>query len=195
MKTKIVLLLLFIILVVIKLFDFSNSTKLNKTNESTTKDLDVLISTIEFNKKASKEELLTFPDGLVPWVSIADPEKEIDQLIGADSIVIQNNSVILLVTYPLNNPGKFELKSTKGFTRKQLIFEISQKYYEIYNSEEQSATIKTIARQNRKGLVNRNTTNGKYGVWGHDIQDLDLSSIEVYKTFDNKILLRLNIES
>lgn len=194
MKIKVVLILLFIILLAIKLFDFSKSSKLNKS-KAIIENSDVLISTIEFNRKASKEELLTFTDGLVPWVSIAYPEKEIDKLFGADSIVIQNKSVILLVDYPLNNPTKFELTSKNGFTRKELILEISQKYYDIYNSEEQSATIKTIARENRNGLINRNTTNGKYGVWGHDIQDLDLSSIEVYKTYDNKILLTLNIES
>lgn len=194
MKIKIVLILLFVVLISVKLFDIFSHSKSNKINNST-QDNGVLISTVEFQRKAYKEELTVFEDSLVPWISIANPEKEIEQLIDANIVVIPDSNIMLLVSYPLNNPAKFELTSNKGFTRKELILKISEKYYEIYNSEEQSATIKTIARQNRKGLVNRNTTNGKYGVWGHDIEDLDLSSIEVYKTLDNKILLKLNIES
>jgi hypothetical protein len=96
----------------------------------------------------------------------------------------------------LNKPANFILKSTsKGFTIKQLVLEISKKYNEIYNEEEKSARTKTIPVDKRKGLINRNETDGKYGVWGHDIGDLDLSSIEVYKTKDGKFQIVLGIES
>jgi hypothetical protein len=88
------------------------------------------------------------------------------------------------------------LKSTpKGFTKKQLILEISNKYNEIYNEEEKTAKTKTIPLDKREGLINRNQTNGKYGIWGHNIGDLDLSSIEVYKTRDGRIQIILVIES
>jgi hypothetical protein len=44
-------------------------------------------------------------------------------------------------------------------------------------------------------MYNRNETNGKYGIWGHDIADLDISGISVYKTKNGEIILTLNIES
>lgn len=72
---------------------------------------------------------------------------------------------------------------------------ISKKYHEIYIEEEASATTKTIPVEKREGLINRNETNGKYGIWGHDLSDLDLSSVEVYQNSEKKIYLVLSVES
>ena len=44
-------------------------------------------------------------------------------------------------------------------------------------------------------MYNRNETNGKYGIWGHDIADLVLADILVYKTADGQIILSLEMES
>lgn len=54
---------------------------------------------------------------------------------------------------------KFELISKKGFTRAQLINEISKRYYQLYDEEEKTATIKTVPMEQRK-IFNRNQTNG-----------------------------------
>ena len=157
---------------------------------------DELIATVEFGIKANKEELNDFEDGIIPWISIENPEDEINRLIDADKVVISYSEVTAIIDYPLNNPTEFLLKSsTKGFTKKQLVLEISKKYHEIYEVEERSATTKTIPVEKRKGLINRNETDGKYGIWGHDIGDLDLSSIEIYKTKSGKIQIFLGIES
>jgi hypothetical protein len=155
-----------------------------------------LIATIEFGVKANKEDLEVFEDGIVPWISIEKPQDQIDRLIDADKVVIDYSEITLVMDYPLNNPAEFIIKSSgKGFTKKQLALEISKKYHEIYDAEEKSAKIKTTPAEKREGLVNRNQTDGKYGIWGHDISDLDLSSVEVYKTEDGKIQILLGIES
>jgi hypothetical protein len=159
-------------------------------------DLGELIVSANIGVKANQEELKDFEDGIIPWISIENPEKEIDRLIDADKIVIQNAEAILNIDYPLNNPASFILKSEgSGFTTKQLVLEVSKKYHEVYNEEEKSAKTKTIPVTKREGLINRNETDGKYGIWGHDMGDLDLSSIEVYKTKDGKIQIVLGIES
>jgi hypothetical protein len=156
-----------------------------------------LIATIEFGLKANKEDLEVFEDGIVPWISIEKPEDQIDRLIDADKVVIEYPEVILVIDYPLNKPAEFIIKSSEkgGFTKKQLALVISKKYHEIYDAEESSAKTKTIPLEKREGLINRNETDGKYGIWGHDISDLDLSSVEVYKTEDGKIQILLGIES
>ncbi len=87
------------------------------------------------------------------------------------------------------------LQSAKGFTRGQLLIEISKHYYKLYDEEEQTATVKTIPINQRTTMYNRNQTNGKYGVWGHDIADLDLSEITVYKNKKGETVLLLGIES
>ena len=189
--------------------NFKNSSEKNKdkyleslkSKESETinkpkDDLGELIGTIEFQVKANKEELKDFEDGFIPWISIENPEAEINNLIDAEKIVIKSDEININIDYPLNNPVNFNFKSSKnGFTRKQLILEISKKYNEIYNEEEKSAKVKTIPIDKREGLINRNQTDGKYGIWGHDIGDLDLSTIEIYKTKEGKINIVLGIES
>jgi hypothetical protein len=155
-----------------------------------------LITTIEFEIKANAEELKDFEDGIIRWISIEKPEDKINRLIEADKIVIPYSEIILIIDYPLNNPAEFLLKSSeKGFTKKQLVIEISKKYHEIYKAEEDSAKNKTIPVEKRECLINRNETDGKYGIWGHDIGDLDLSSVEVYKTKSGKVSILLGIES
>lgn len=156
-----------------------------------------LIATIEFGLKANKEDLKVFEDGIVPWISIEKPEDQIDRLIDADKVVIAYSEIRLVIDYPLNKPAVFVIKSSGkgGFTKKQLALEISKKYHEIYDAEESSAKTKTIPVEKREGIVNRNETDGKYEIWGHDISDLDLSSVEVYKTEDGKIQILLGIES
>jgi hypothetical protein len=155
-----------------------------------------LLTTLEFGIKANKEEIKDFEDGIIPWISIEKPEDQIERLIDADKVVITYSEITLVIYYPLNKPAKFILKSSEsGFTKKQLVKEISKKYHEIYESEESSAKTKTIPVEKREGLINRNETDGKYGIWGHDIGDLDLSSIEVYKTESGEIQILLGIES
>jgi hypothetical protein len=161
--------------------------------ESNTQDI---ITTIEFGVKAEPEDAKDFEDGIIPWINIEKPGNQINRLIDADKVVITYSEVTLVIDYPLNKPAEFILKSSgKGFTKKQLVFEISKKYHEIYEAEESSAKTKTIPLEKRKGLINRNETNGKYGICCHDIGDLDLSSAQVYKTEDGKIQIVLEVES
>ncbi|VXA98903.1 conserved hypothetical protein [Flavobacterium sp. 9AF] len=176
----------------LKVLNQKESDSQNKSQDN----LGNLISSIEFGIKANSDEAKDFEDGIIPWVSIENPKSEIDRLIDADKIVIPNSEITVVIDYPLNNPASFILKSNeKGFTRKQLILEISKKYHEIYNTEEKTAETKTIPIEKREGLINRNETDGKYGIWGHDIGDLDLSSIEVYELENGKVQILLGVES
>lgn len=154
-------------------------------------DLGEVISTIEFAVKTPNES----ENNIIPWISIESPSNDLENLIDADEIVLPKESITLIIDYPLDHSVAFELKSEKGFSRKQLILAISEKYHEIYMKEEASASIKTIPLEKREDLINRNKTNGEYGIWGHDLSDLDLSSIEVYKNNSGKIQIILGIES
>lgn len=128
-------------------------------------------------------------------ISIANPEKDLPQLQNPQEIVITQHTVTIIIDYPLTNEYKFNLSSDTGFTRVHLLNEINKAYRKIYAEEEASATIKTIPLEKRKTLINRNDTNGKYGIWGHDIEDLMLARIEVYETPDKKLILALITES
>jgi hypothetical protein len=156
-------------------------------------NLGELISTIEFGIQTDNKT--DFEDGIIPWASLENPENDIPNLIDKDEVVIKQPSVKIIIDYPLTNQYEFTLTSDKGFTRAQLLLEISKHYYKVFDEEEESATIKTIPFDKRTTIANRNETNGKYGIWGHDIADLVLSGISVYRATNGETVLSLNIES
>ncbi len=164
----------------------ASSEKLNNT-------LGELVTTISFNVKADDKEV--FEDGLIPWANIEKPENDIPQLVDGNKTVISESKVTIIIDYPLTKEYRFELESKNGFTREKLLKEISENYYKIYEEEESTAIIKTIPADKRTTTYNRNQTDGKYGIWGHDISDLVLSEISVYKTLNGQIILALTIES
>ena len=171
----------------------------NETSKEPEKSAkEVAASEILFQVRTSnKEELEIFKDGIIPWISIKEPEKSLDNLIDKDEIVLKSNAAILLIDYPLNKPIEIEIRSKDkdGFSRIELIRLISQEYHRIYNEEEASAKVKTVPLEERDGLINRNETDGKYGILGHDIGDLDLSAIIVHSKNGFTPKLELYIES
>jgi hypothetical protein len=158
-----------------------------------TDSLGTFISKIDFRVKT--DSITDFPEGYVPWISIEYPETEIKKLYDKDKIVIEDITVTVIIDYPLNNPFRFELKSKNGFTKQELVRQISNHYHTIYSEEEQTATIKTIPLKQRKKIYNRNQTNGKYGIWGHDLADLALGDILLNKNAEGHVLLTLEMES
>ncbi|MRX38146.1 hypothetical protein GJU43_02565 [Flavobacterium sp. LC2016-23] len=149
------------------------------------------IDEISFEVKANTKD---FADGIQPWASIEKPEVDLPNLINKEKIVISEKKVTVIIDYPLTNEYQFDLSSDKGFTREMLLTEISKHYYKLYEEEENSATVKTVPMHKRT-MYNRNQTNGKYGIWGHDIADLVLSYIEVYKNAKEEIILVLGVDS
>ena len=156
-------------------------------------NLGELVSTIEFKVKTENKK--DYKDGFVPWASLENPKQDIPNLVDKEKIVIEQSSVKIIIDYPLTNQYEFTLISNEGFSREKLLSEISNHYYKVFEEEENSATVKTIPIHKRTTMYNRNQTNGKYGIWGHDIADLVLSSIYVYKTVNGEIILVLGIES
>lgn len=159
-------------------------------------DIGVLLNTVDFKVKATSKELEIFKEGIVPWISLEEPLKEIDRLIDPDKTVLSDNKVILIIDYPVMTPVYIPLVSEgTGFSRRQLITAISRQYHAMFKEEEETSATKTVPLDKREGIINRNQTNGKYGIWGHDLSDLDLSSIEIYKNKNGIVYLSLGIES
>ncbi len=158
-------------------------------------DLGELISTVYYQVRATEEEKLDFDDGVVPWINIEERTQGKDRLIDPDEIVLRAKSVNLIIDYPLDHPFKCVLHSESGaFSRWQLIDEIGTKYEEIYLEEERSAQTKTLPMNERR-IMNRNQTDGVYGIWGHDLGDLAISGIEVRKDAHGELNLWLRMES
>jgi hypothetical protein len=164
-----------------------------QASEKRTDSLGVLLDTVDFQVKTN--DLANYPDGVIPWINLDKPDKDLLQLVQKDEVVIHQNKVTVIIDYPLTNEYKFTLTSDVGFTRARLVKEISRAYYKIYQEEEATASVKTIPVKERTTTYNRNQTNGKYGVWGHDIADLVLTYVIVYRSPNGEILLSLVVDS
>lgn len=148
------------------------------------------------NFEVQTEDKEDFEDGIIPWIDLDDPKPQLKTLIEAEEDIIPYPKTTVIIDYPLNNPTQFTLQGLgKGMSRRELVLAISQKYHEIYAEEEAAAKIKTVPADKRGTLANRNETDGKYGIWGHDLSDLVLSRIEVHKNRKGRIVLTLSIES
>lgn len=111
-------------------------------------------------------------------------------LTGADAIVIRDTEIQLKVDYPLNRAHYFPLKSIAGFTRRAIVEAVVQTYVKIYSEEKDTIRhMAVIPASQRRGLMNRNTTDGKYGIWGHDIGDLVIEGINYDPTSKTVALL------
>ncbi|MNL17459.1 hypothetical protein D3C87_1385540 [compost metagenome] len=161
--------------------------------EKSNAHLGKFLGKISFEVKT--KDTADFENGLIPWASLEKPEDSLSGLQNAKEILFHQHVLTVIIDYPVKNEYRFDLNSGTGLTRELLLKEISKAYYKMYEEEEATATIKTIPPDKRTTMYNRNETNGKYGIWGHDIADLVLSEIHVYEDQDKKLILALIIES
>jgi hypothetical protein len=135
--------------------------------------------------------------GPSPYVSMENPGKAIKYMDKPDEIVVSSNELHVVIDYPVTGEWEFKITSggSKGFTRAELAREISRVYHALYVEEERTTKIKVIPPKERKKLYNRNQTDGKFGIWGHDIGDLELHTVELHKGADGKLYAILGIDS
>jgi len=143
----------------------------------------------------TNNDTIDFKNGVVPWADIATPDSTLKLLTNPNEVVLSSSTVSVVIDYPLTNPSTYIISSKDGFTRAELFKSISTLYFKIYDEEAASTTIPVTPLKNRTSLLNRNHTNGKHGIWGHDIEDLSLTDAAVYRTDKDSIILTLNIDS
>lgn len=135
-----------------------NTDSLTITNDlvagKLVKDIDIKIKTTE---------LEDFPTGVMTFIELGEADALLKKMLDKDEVVIKNTTVTLIIDYPLNKPFKLKMSSKKGFTRVILVKTIVDCYKKIYKEEETTATVKTTP-PNQRPILNRNETNGKYGV-------------------------------
>lgn len=136
-------------------------------------------------------------DGPSPYVSIEKPSESIRFMDKPDEIVVQDRELCIIVDYPVTGVWEFKIPSAHptGFTRAELAKEISRIYHAVYAEEERTTKIKIIPIERREKVLNRNKTDGKYGIWGHDIGDLVLYRVELRRHANGKMYALLGIDS
>ena len=142
---------------------------------------------------AMMAQRIAFPGG----IHLHDPDQAIAALDHPDEIVIPFEHAVLMIDYPLSMPTSMEIAApiALGFTRAALIKTICDEYAHVYDAEEGTAAIKTIPLEERGAMRNRNRTDGAYGIWGHDLQDLVLTAARWTREADGTVRIELHVES
>lgn len=136
-------------------------------------------------------------EGPSPYMHLADPQKSLKWMRNPNEVVCKETELTVILDYPLRDAFPFPIHAASlgGFTRAELAQKIASLYKQVYEEEEKTSKIPVTPMDQRKGLINRNKTDGKYGIWGHDLDDLDLSTIELSRSADGKIQATLDVDS
>lgn len=110
------------------------------------------------------------------WFHMGREEDEYNEDISNVSVVGLNEGDVLSCTidYPLDNPCTFSVTWRNDVNA--VVSQVRQKYNDIYEEEDASST---IVAEPYEYLCNRNMTNGKWGIWGHTVDDLILERMSV----------------
>ena len=136
---------------------------------------------------------LAFPGG----IRLGDPERALIGLGKPDEIVIPFDRATLMIVYPLTVPATVPIHASLswGFTRGELVRAICDEYENVYEAEEATAATKTIPRAERTGRTDRNRTDGVYGIWGHDLDELVLTALRWTRGADGVVEIELHVEA
>ena len=113
-------------------------------------------------------------DGLTPSWAREKGEPELDH---NEKVLQGSKDYKLEIDYPLSRPCILDSRTPSvGVSRINFVEAVVQAYRDIYDAEDETSKVKA---GNIPGMFNRNTTDGKYGIWGHDIGDLMLHTAYV----------------
>ena len=161
-----------------------------------TDELGELITLIDFRIKTNN--IKYYPDGYTKSIAIDHLENEIKNLLDRNEspgVFYEVRNICILYDYPLKNSCTICTHFNHSITKKDLVELISRNYHSIYQEEEESAQVKPVPPSKRILGHKRNETNGRYGIWAHDLRDLRLEECKVYRKKDGSILLTLKIQN
>ncbi len=100
-----------------------------------------------------------------------------ENLIDADEIMIDDKKISISFTYPLSVEVMIECEKEDGFSRMDL-FKLIYENYKMFYTEENTEVGDPGTYEN---LYNRKKSQGKYGIWGHYLEELYIESLSYDK--------------
>jgi hypothetical protein len=134
-----------------------------------------------------------FPKGM----RIHDLNKALALIDKPDEIVIPFEHATLVIDFPLTVPATIAISAAlpQGFTRAELVRAICDEYAHVYDAEEGTAHTKPVPPDERGDRRERNRTDGAYGIWGHDLEDLVLTSARWVRQSNDTVRIELHVEA
>jgi hypothetical protein len=134
-----------------------------------------------------------FPKGM----RVHDVDKALAMIEKPDEIVIPFEHATLVIDFPLTLPATIAITAAipQGFTRGELVRAICDEYQHVYDAEEGTAHTKPVPREERGERGERNRTDGAYGIWGHDLEELVLNSARWVRQSNDNVRIELHVEA
>jgi hypothetical protein len=121
-------------------------------------------------------------------------KKDVAECDPGEVVLDPNTPYELIIDYPTSTPYRKRFNTCKnGMTRIQLADFICKHYRKMYAEEDGTSNIPGLlgCQGGEAPMLNRQQTDGKYGIWGHCIEDLVLISA----TVDTKNFITLGVDS
>tara|TARA_B110000503_G_C6980240_1_gene342897 strand:+ start:57 stop:566 length:510 start_codon:yes stop_codon:yes gene_type:complete len=148
---------LLILLIVLSLLSCGKKTISDKSFDIAKPDLmygGMVVSANPFQIEGENGKRYIREKGGVGGINLANPE--LDKLYCADCNVTDSTKVTLIIDYPLKKLIGYEIQNEKGFSKKDLVIELSKAYSEIYLEKDE------------------------YGICCDELADLELKMVMVY---------------
>jgi hypothetical protein len=132
-----------------------------------------------------------------PYINMDNVRQSLGWLVDGDAIVIRRKRIRVWYHHYMDTTGPsaleqeiggwvFEVVAPAGrrtFSRAAIARAISARYKKIYREEERTASGPPAPNKNPR-LMNRGPTDGKYGIYGHVLGDLDMTGVYYNKKHD-----------
>ena len=128
--------------------------------------------TVKFEKRYNNNNGWDDEDNVSPYISVKNPEEDIKEQRFPNEIVIPMKKIRVTYNYPLSNKVTFKA-AKEGFSTAEVARKVCEDYHRIYKEEETAVG----NPGNIPGMLNRVSSSGPYGIWGHDIGDLLLRTV------------------
>ena len=115
--------------------------------------------------------------------------EELDSDLDMSTIVVPFERMTIVIDYPLTDEARYEHTQAGAFTRADLLRAIALDYDKTY--AEEYAT-RHIAYRSDPGpdALNAGTTNGRYGIWGYDLDELRI--LAAYVNGNGEVTLEID---
>lgn len=115
-----------------------------------------------------------------PYKNLLFEDGETKFVFGNGATLAEGTELNAVIDYPLSVEVPFKVPLSFFIT--DMVDIICEEYREIYHKEEETSTKKAMTMDEEFpgcGMLNRNFTDGCYGIWGHELGDLYIERLEL----------------
>lgn len=148
------------------------------------------IAVIPFQSFPNAEDVADGFDEPFDWFDLRYFPDELSRLIDPNETVLSVTHATMLLDYPMSVvvTRRISADNSKSFSRQELLQALNQLYLDVYQIEEDSMSKEALEPSDAMSL-NRPESDGKIGISGHILNDLGVSTIEVFKSGDETVLI------